>query len=97
MHHDLDTPLQVEEWRFDRRQPAGVDCPPQLQPGKAADAQPGLHLHSGRTEDELQPAPRLADKLAWRNTTGWAIGIGLLAAIAVLAMTRISEFLYFQF
>ena len=60
-------------------------------------AQPGLHLHSGRTDDELQPAPRLADKLAWRNTTGWAIGIGLLAAISVLAMTRISEFLYFQF
>ena len=58
---------------------------------------PGMHLHTGRAEDELQPAPRLADKLAWRNTTGWAIGIGLLAAIAVLAMTRISEFLYFQF
>ena len=48
MHHDLDTPLQVEEWRFDRRQPAGVDCPPQLQPGKAADAQPGLHRLADR-------------------------------------------------
>src|SRR5690606_23541021 len=34
---------------------------------------PGMHLHTGRAEDELQPAPRLADKLTWRNTTGWAI------------------------
>ena len=60
-------------------------------------SQPGLHLHRGRDEDELQPGKQLTDKLAWHESISWAIGIGLLASIAVLAMTRISEFLYFQF
>lgn len=58
---------------------------------------PGLHLHTGRGEDAIQPVARLTQTLAWEATVAWAVGIGVIAAIAVLAMTRISEFLYFQF
>lgn len=35
--------------------------------------------------------------LIWQPTRGWAIAIGVLALLAVLSLSRVSEFLYFQF
>lgn len=35
--------------------------------------------------------------LAWRPTIGWAAGIGAMAAVALLAMSGTTEFLYYQF
>lgn len=42
--------------------------------------------------EEVLPA-----RLAWRASTSWAVGIGMLFAFGFLALTRPSEFLYFQF
>ncbi len=39
----------------------------------------------------------LSIPLSWKPTTGWAIIIALLGALGVLALTSVSEFLYFQF
>lgn len=58
---------------------------------------PGLHLHTSTAENEINPLPTLTRGLVWQPTRRWAALIGLMAATAVLAMTRISEFLYFQF
>ena len=35
--------------------------------------------------------------LQWRPTVGWSIITGFIAAISILALTSVSEFLYFQF
>ena len=36
-------------------------------------------------------------RLIWRPTLAWAAIIGLVAALGLLALTSVSEFLYFQF
>jgi hypothetical protein len=40
------------------------------------------------------PVPR---RYRWRPTMPWAIGAGVLALIAFLMLTHVSEFLYFRF
>ena len=35
--------------------------------------------------------------LEWRPTRAWAVASGIVAAIGILALTKHSEFLYFQF
>ncbi len=40
---------------------------------------------------------RLLIKLRWGPTQGWALVMGLLTVVATLSLTRVSEFLYFQF
>jgi hypothetical protein len=35
--------------------------------------------------------------LQWKPNKIWAIGTGLVAAISILCLNRVSEFLYFQF
>jgi hypothetical protein len=40
------------------------------------------------------PVPRW---YRWRPTMPWAIGAGVLALIAFLMLTQVSEFLYFRF
>jgi hypothetical protein len=36
-------------------------------------------------------------RLAWRPSSVWAVTFGLSAAIALMHLTQVSEFLYFQF
>lgn len=36
-------------------------------------------------------------KIAWRPNIGWGVALGILAAIAVLNLDHVTEFLYFQF
>jgi hypothetical protein len=43
------------------------------------------------------PVGRIAKLATWQPSAGWAVLVGLLAAVAVLHLTRVSEFLYFQF
>ncbi|MGF1515970.1 MAG: MBOAT family O-acyltransferase [Elainellaceae cyanobacterium] len=38
-----------------------------------------------------------SSKLRWIPTSGWAVVSGILFSLAVLGMSRVSEFLYFQF
>ena len=40
---------------------------------------------------------RLLSRLLWKPTTAWALAIGAIAALGLLALTSVSEFLYFQF
>lgn len=60
-------------------------------------ADPGLNLHNAADENEIRPLFRATEKILWRPNPRWAMLLGVFAALAVLAMTRISEFLYFQF
>ena len=38
-----------------------------------------------------------ARRMAWRPTTGWGLAVGAVLATALLGLSRVSEFLYFQF
>lgn len=62
---------------------------------------PALHLRSHVAKDtEASPLVRsgyLAESLAWRPSTAWAIAIGIVAAGGLLALPQVSVFLYFQF
>jgi alginate O-acetyltransferase complex protein AlgI len=49
-----------------------------------------------RSALDFDPA-EAARRLAWRPTAGWAVATGAVAAAGALALTQISEFLYFQF
>jgi hypothetical protein len=35
--------------------------------------------------------------MTWEPTVSWAVGCSVLAAIALMVLSRVSEFLYFQF
>ena len=59
--------------------------------------EPVLNPPITRPETEVQPLHDAAERIRWRPSGRWAIVAGVFAALAVLAMTRISEFLYFQF
>ncbi len=50
--------------------------------------------HSAVVEPVSDPAGR---RLAWRPTPAWAVASGVVAAVGVLSLTGVSEFLYFQF
>lgn len=58
---------------------------------------PGMHLHHAKPENEVHPLPAIKNQLIWRPSAPWAVIAGVLAGLGVLAMTSISEFLYFQF
>jgi hypothetical protein len=36
-------------------------------------------------------------RLSWRPTPGWAAIVATLTACGLLSLTRVSEFLYYQF
>ena len=48
---------------------------------------PALDFHAGTT----------TSRIAWQPSLAWGVGIGVIAALSVLLITRKSEFLYFQF
>jgi alginate O-acetyltransferase complex protein AlgI len=41
--------------------------------------------------------PRASSLLLWQPSARWAVAIGLLGVLAVMSITRVSEFLYWQF
>ena len=43
------------------------------------------------------PVPRWLGRLQWRPAAGTAVVVGVLAVVVVMSMSRIKEFLYFQF
>ena len=61
------------------------------------DTKPALHVPSPEVQEEIRPVPILHRILIWKPTPVWAMILGTVAATGVLAMTRVSEFLYFQF
>lgn len=60
-------------------------------------AQPALNQHTCEPWNELPMPSTLRDGLRWKASPGWAIVMGVVAMMAIFAMTRVSEFLYFQF
>ena len=62
-----------------------------------ARGEPALQPYSGADAHELVLFPRLPATLAWRPGLPWAVILGIAAAFGVLAMSSVSEFLYFQF
>ena len=62
-----------------------------------AHADPALTPYRGDPSQELRLLPRLSGHRLWRPTRGWALAAGVVGALGVLSLTRVSEFLYFQF
>jgi hypothetical protein len=56
------------------------------------------YVGPGAHEPQPQPAaPPAPPRLAWRPSPGWAVATGALLALALLSLSKVSEFLYFQF
>ncbi|NNK37181.1 MAG: MBOAT family protein, partial [Xanthomonadales bacterium] len=60
---------------------------------------PNIQQLMARYRPGLMPdhLPLSPSRRQWRPHAGWALGIGLLTAWALLALNRVDEFLYFQF
>lgn len=58
---------------------------------------PGQHIPTSRDEHEIRPLQALTRRICWAPSTPWAIFAALLATLSILSLTRLSEFLYFQF
>ncbi|HEY6004585.1 MAG TPA: MBOAT family O-acyltransferase [Anaeromyxobacter sp.] len=51
------------------------------------------YVGPGEAPPEVAPAVRLA----WSPSARWAVAVGLLAAASLASLSRVSEFIYFQF
>ena len=60
-------------------------------------ASPALGLIQSADNNEIRPFHTLQSRLRWQLSPLWAVFIAALAIIGTLALTRVSEFLYFQF
>ncbi|GAB6051314.1 MBOAT family protein [Magnetospira thiophila] len=58
---------------------------------------PTVNFYPRPQEDAIQPLGHWMLSLAWRPSWRWALGIALLAGCGILALSSVSEFLYFQF
>ena len=56
--------------------------------------EPALDQHVG---SDQQPLVGWARRLQWYPSLRWAVPVGLMAAVSLLSLSQISEFLYFQF
>lgn len=59
--------------------------------------EPVMHPHHADARNEVRVMHRLPPALGWEPNLRWAVAAGLVAALGVLAMNSVSEFLYFQF
>ncbi len=59
--------------------------------------EPALQRYRAGAQSELRLLRRLYPALSWKPRIHWALVTGVIAASGVLAMSRVSEFLYFQF
>ncbi len=50
-----------------------------------------------RKDGKLHPFGRFFNSLSWRPTPGWAVGIAALSTFGILALSQVTEFLYWQF
>jgi uncharacterized membrane protein len=59
--------------------------------------EPALHAQPADERNEIRLAARLHSALSWKPSVSWAVTTGVIGALGVFAMSRVSEFLYFQF
>jgi putative copper export protein len=48
-------------------------------------------------EAQFNAIPNWTRWLVWRTRVAWALGIAVLAVFSVLGLSRVSEFIYWQF
>ena len=48
-------------------------------------------------DGKLAPFSRLFTGLQWRPSTGWAVGLAAASVMGILALSQVTEFLYWQF
>jgi len=58
---------------------------------------PVLTSYSSENKNSISLADNFIAWLRWKPTPIWSVIIGLIAALSILALTNVSEFLYFQF
>ncbi len=58
---------------------------------------PALSDYPSDGRYEIRLGQSLSARLVWQPTLRWSLTIGLMATLGILALTSISEFLYFQF
>ncbi len=58
---------------------------------------PGQHIPVSREENEIRPFHALTRRICWTPGVAWALITASLATLSVLSLSRLSEFLYFQF
>ncbi len=61
------------------------------------DFNPTYDAYGSKPQDSVQPAARLSGRVLWRPSVGWMLGTAILSTLGFLALTSVSEFLYFQF
>jgi hypothetical protein len=59
--------------------------------------EPVIHMHHADEQNEIRLMTSFYSVLSWNPSISWAVSTGVIAALGVFAMSRISEFLYFQF
>jgi D-alanyl-lipoteichoic acid acyltransferase DltB (MBOAT superfamily) len=59
--------------------------------------EPGSPAHHAEASSEIRVMQQRQPALSWAPSPAWAVAVGLVAALGVLAMNSVSEFLYFQF
>jgi hypothetical protein len=59
--------------------------------------EPVMKMHYADDQNEIRLMTRFHSILSWGPSAGWAVATGVVAVLGVFAMSRISEFLYFQF
>lgn len=58
---------------------------------------PGLVRYASNRPSFIEPLEMLAVRLRWSPTVAWSFAVSIVALLAVLGMSQVSEFLYFQF
>ena len=56
-----------------------------------------LVRYHGPIADESDQSAAPSSKLTWQPTMRWAVFVGCLTGISVMSLSKVSEFLYFQF
>jgi D-alanyl-lipoteichoic acid acyltransferase DltB (MBOAT superfamily) len=59
--------------------------------------QPTLEYMRAEEQGAPLPQPRWAERFQWRPRRGWALAVAALAVASVLGLSRVSEFIYWQF
>ncbi len=62
-----------------------------------ANFEPALTPYPSNGRYQINPIDKLESLASWRPSARWAVITGVIAALGVLALSSVSEFLYFQF
>ncbi len=64
-----------------------------MRPWEPAITLPAPYLKDGK----LAPFSRAFSRLQWQPSAGWAVGLAATSVLGILALSQVSEFLYWQF